>query len=301
MSDAASKIMDGFFKHQGYLNSLADLIRIEYPVYQSYNCRDTLSLVKFGKTHFSRIREKTDFDFSLALKNMRNAWYHEAAFNQDNRLSAEERMKFTAWKIIQFYYSVYCGLSAMMRCTNNAEQIGHKKMINLFTNDLLLKENTKNFFPQPFCFVLNSHGYIQPEFSSKIDWDYGLRIKCPQIEQCLKEVSNGHKTSIFHYFLELRNWVNYEDSYIFRRLYSDKAKPQMFNDMQLILMNFLSITELYLMKAYSPKKIIEMANTFINEFSRYMEPVGIPLSSRSVWQLNNRVQYYIESLERIDD
>ena len=139
---------------------------------------------------------------------------------------------------------------------------------------------------------MNQNGIIQPSFSLKINWEHGLKYKCPTVETCLKNVFNGSTVSLFHYFLQLRNWVNYEDSYIFRRLYSQSAKPIMFSNMQVILTTFLTLSEIYLMKIMSYDEITSEAQTYIKEFRIYMEP-EVDTGDKSVTKsLQDRIKYY---------
>lgn len=170
--------------------------------------------------------------------------------------------------------------------------MGHEKMINYFTINILRRKALRDFFPQPFCFVMGQNGIIQPSFSSKIDWKHGLKIKCPTLELCLKNIFNGSTVSLFHYFLQLRNWVNYEDSYIFRRLYSKSAKPIMFSNMEVILTTFLTISELYLMKVLDYDEIISEAQTYITEFGKYMEPEVDTWDKCVTKSLQDRIRYY---------
>ena len=287
MSDAASIILKELLNHCNYFNAIADLIRFKYPKHDGFNCYNILLVLDNNKQYFRRI--KLDQNFSKAIKNLRNAWYHESAFIQDNS-DKSTKMKFTAWKIIQFYYGIYCAISSMVRC-ENVEEMGHDKMINYFTNNILRRKNLRDFFPPPFCFVLNQNLQIKPKFEEKIDWPYGLEWKCPPIETCLKEVFQGGSTSLFHYFHQLRNWVNYEDTYIFRRFYAVSYKPEMYSNMSLILSTVISIAEVFLMNAIDFETINKEAWLYIEDFQKHMES-NIQDSESVTLNLRNRFNYY---------
>jgi len=131
MSDAASKILDDLFTHCNYLDSVADLIRFTYPYHSDY--QNILFQVGRKKKYFENMDKS--HDYSQVLRNIRNAWYHEAEFIENNE-SYSDKMKFTAWKVIQFYYGIYCALSAIVRC-EELKPMGHETMINYFTSNIL--------------------------------------------------------------------------------------------------------------------------------------------------------------------
>lgn len=294
MSDAASKIMKKLFEHAEYLDSIADLITFTYQKDSDLDCFNILLIVGKSEEYFTKIKTNQEYDFNSAIRNLRNAWYHEVAFIQDNS-SRQEKMKFTVWKIIQFYYGIYCALSSIVRC-EIIEEMGHIKMINYFTNNMLNRRELSGFFPQPFCFIMAPDGKIKPEFAKKISWTHGLQIKCPSVEKCLTQISDGKTVSIFHYFLDLRNWVNYEDSYIFRRFYSTSVKPNMYFNMLTILSTFVSIAEIFLMYTLNYQTIHDEAELFINDFDQFMEPTTPP-EERVTSVIKTRFSYYENNKE----
>jgi len=287
MSDAGKKILSELLKQCVYLNSFADIIRTNYGLDELHGCYNYLAVLNPKKDFFQTLDK--GHDYSLALQNLRNAWYHESAFIQDNSTSSE-KMKFTAWKIIQFYYGIYCALSAIVRCKTNSK-MGHEKMINYFTTNILTNISLRTFFPVPFCFTLDQNGNVKPPFTDRIDWEYGLKFKCPEIERCLREIFNGKQKSAFHYFYKLRQWVNYEDTYIFRRFYAISYKPSMYRDMNIILSAFISIAEVFLMNTIGYDTIASEAWQYIEEFPKYMEENATELASVTM-TLRRRFGYY---------
>ena len=251
MSDASEKIMSDFLKHANYINSIADLIRFKYKYDEDRTFRIILPYVEKNEAFFRNIRSPSVGNKELALLNLRNAWYNEASFREPSGYGDIKYTKFLPWKTVMFYYSILTSLSAMVRCNYSDESFsGHNKMINVFTKQLLSRKGLSNsLFVSPFCFTLHPRGKITPSFDKVITWDHGLKIKCPIVEDCLREVSRGGRTSIFHYFLYLRNWVNYEDSYIFRRLYGKSIRPGFYWDLECILSAFISLSEIFMMCA----------------------------------------------------
>jgi hypothetical protein len=287
MSEAASIIMKELLKQCIYLDSIADLIRWTYPYHTGFQCYNVLMKIGNSKIYFNRLNQ--DHNFSHAIRNLRNAWYHESAFIQDNS-ARSNKMKFTAWKVIQFYYGIYCAISSMVRC-ENVEEMGHEKMINYFTSNILRRKELQEFFPSPFCFVLSQNQQIKPKFEEKIDWSHGLKVKSPSVEGCLKEVYQRGTVSIFHYFHHLRNWVNYEDTYIFRRFYATSIKPIMYSNMSLILSTLIAIAEVFLMNATDYEMINKEAWLYIEDFQKHMES-NIQDSESVTLTLRNRFNYY---------
>ena len=299
MSDAATKILSEFIDHCNYINAISDLIFYCYTGSIYEKPREILRIVEKDLSYFNKIKRLNIGSKNKAITNLRNAWYHELAFLEpigDERENRINRMKFSPWKIIQFYYSIYSGISAMTRCINNQEKIGHKKMINIFTHNLLTrKELSKKFFVSPFCFVLNRKRVLSPAPSDVIKWSYGITDKCPILENCLLKILKKGKVSIFHYFWELRNWVNYQDSYIFRRLYGKSLKWNLDHDMHVILNTFLTLTELYMIMVFGYDKIKEDKDIFVNDFNKYFES-NIENDQRLTSYINKRFEIHEDFL-----
>jgi hypothetical protein len=293
MSDASGKIMSDFHKHSNYVNSIADLIRFKYKYDDDRTFRKILPFVEKNEVFFRKIQSTSVGDKKLALRNLRNAWYNEASFHEPTGYGKIKYTKFLPWKTVMFYYSIFTSLSAMVRCVYSDESFsGHNIMINVFTKQILSRKGLSiNLYVPPFCFTLHPRGKITPSFDKVITWEHGLRIKCPIIEACLREVSRGGSTSIFHYFYNLRNWVNYEDSYIFRRLYGPSIRPGFYWDLSCILSAFMSLTEIFMIWVFGFDDIEKEKDMFINEFNQFFEN-DVDDELRVTRPLNNRFSYY---------
>jgi hypothetical protein len=93
--------------------------------------------------------------------------------------------------------------------------------------------------------------------------------------------------------------VNYEDTYIFRRFYALSAKPTMYRNMNVILSNFISIAEVFLMYSIDYTKISKEASQYITEFRQYME-TDTTLETSVTSILRNRFSYYENAKEWFD-
>jgi hypothetical protein len=287
--------MSEFYKHATFINSIADLIRNEYTQREYEGIYDLIPHLTRDENYFRKIQVSKNGDKDRAIINLRNACYNELAFLD---LSfGETQYKFIPWKTIQFYYSIFMGISAISRCTNNGPNIsGHERMLNYFTDQLLRKnELSSNIFVEPFCFILNPDNTIEPSFESRITWSHGLKNKCPSIAQCLSETRTKPKRiSLFHYFSHLRTWINYEDSYIFQRLYGEQLRPGFYWDMYCILSSFLSITEFYMIGVFGFDKILKEQKLLVSEYNQYFEP-EIKYSLKTTRYIQNRFIYYNEN------
>jgi hypothetical protein len=202
------------------------------------------------------LKESGQADESRSIRAMRNAWYHECAFffTENN----EEWLKFPPWRIIQFYYSVYCMLSAMVRCVDNTPRLAHQTMINKFTEGFVMDDRLSQvLFFAPFCFYVDNEGNVCPEPAYRISRTYALENDFPTLCQCLKNVPNrsNKPISVFHYFKLLREWTNYEDSYIFINLYGPSVRDKLKHCLQHILPAFLTIGENFLVAFWGADKI----------------------------------------------
>lgn len=174
------------------------------------------------------LRETTESAWPRSLKDMRNAWYHECAFWHP-RDRDDEWLQFAPWKIIQFYYSIYCMLSAMVRCIDASLRIRHSKMLDKFTAELIMHPIlNQKLFVTPFCFYMDK-GILQPKPEARIHRPYALEHDFPHLKQCLDDIPNrsAKPVSLFHYFKYLREWANYEDSYIFMNLYGPTVREKL--------------------------------------------------------------------------
>lgn len=187
----------------------------------------------------SSFRNINRSDQEKSLKNLRNAWYHECSFmfQYDNQ---DEWLKFASWRIIQFYYSIYCMISAMIRCVDNNPEISHVKMLNRFTTEFVMNSKLNSeLFATPFCFYIKS-GNILPLPQNRITRQYSLKNDLPNLINCLTSACrNSQKPiSIFHYFKCLREWATYENSYLLMSLYGPTIRSDLSRYLQCILWNF---------------------------------------------------------------
>ena len=151
-------------------------------------------------------------------------------------------MKFAIWKIIQFYYTIYTGLSSLGRLVDK-NRWGHNRAIDTFVDKMLLAPELNNsFFIPPFCFVLDD-GEIKPKYEDAIIWKYGLSFHCPRIENSLKMCKRQRPISVFHFFQKLREWASYQEPYIFINLFGKGPKSELERYMNDISFSFEYLVE----------------------------------------------------------
>jgi hypothetical protein len=296
MSDAPRKILNEFSKHRHRINDISDLLRNNYKRCDESEHLNILPHLEKDMSFIRRI-QNVPGDKEKSLINLRNAWYNELAFL--DKSFGEVQYKFIPWKTIQFYYTIFMSLSSISRCfSSNPNISGHDRMINYFNNQILIRPTlSKKLFVPPFCFVLTKEKEITPPFESVISWKYGLSYKCPSIQECLESCyKENRNTSLFNYFLQLRNWVNYEDSYIFRRLYGESWRPGFYWDMYKIMSSFLMVTESFLSWIYGYEEISKEKDMLVTEYNRYFEP-GIEQELRTTNNIEKRFLYYEENKE----
>ncbi len=130
-------------------------------------------MVKYLESQGEFKEQKTDTGYeSSYFKNLRNSWYHEVTlFNDSN-----SRIKFAAWKIIQCYYTIFSGISALVRCFRGKEFIGHNSTLNIYAREFLISKKRKKFFLPPINFHLNQQGkFNQENYEKIISW--GIRVR----------------------------------------------------------------------------------------------------------------------------
>ena len=224
------------------------------------------------------LRKETARGRAQSIKDMRNAWYHECAFWHPQDIDVEW-LKFAPWKIIQFYYSIYCMLSAMVRCIDDSPRIRHGRMLDKFTKELIMHPVLNNrLFVAPFCFYM-SEGVLHPEPEGRIHRRYALEHDFPHLKHCFDNIPNSSAKpiSLVHYFKYLREWANYEDSYIFMNLYGPAVREKLRGCLQIILPAFLSIGENFLVAFWGSNviqaefKAFTSTMTMVNRF----EPLAL--------------------------
>jgi hypothetical protein len=273
-------------RHESYLKSIADLLA------QTTSTPSLLveSFLQAESTtaYFSELKKNAKCDEERSLRNLRNAWYHEAAFYYP--AEEQERMKFAPWKVVQFYYATYAMLSAMVRCINNEHSIRQVHAIDTFTDHFLKAPLIgSNFFPFPLCCYYFGNK-VWPAPSSVCRWKYGLKNKVPGVEKCLASTAgkSARAVSLFHYFKDLREWANYEDSYIFLNLYGPSVRMNLNFSLEKILEAFSSCGEVFLIGYYGWPKIKE-------EFDRFADPMVHALKIEPD-VLKSRFEQYSKSL-----
>ena len=245
--------------HEKYLDSISTLLRA---------CSDNeplgpgqflLARTNELKAVCTQLRSRNTFDEKRALTNLRNSWYHECAFNYPDDMY--ERLKFAPWRLIQFFYVIYTGLSAIVRCFDNRPRLKQNAALNAFTDEMIIKPPTR-LLPVPLCFYLQG-GVINPAPRTLISWSYGLSCHVPNIERCLLSVpKQSTPVSLFHYFKSLREWANYEDSHIFINLYGPRVIEMLDASLKTIVSTFCTVIELFLICFYGWDKVNDQFNQF---------------------------------------
>jgi hypothetical protein len=204
-------------------------------------------------------------DEAKSLRALRNSWYHECAFFSS--IDNEDWLKFPPWRIIPFYYSIFCMISAMLRCVNDSRQLSHQTTINKFTEILILNnELNQQLFSPPYCFY-SVNGRVLPNPQSRISREYALNRDYPNLCDCLTSISTtpNKPVSVFHYFKVLREWCTYEDSHIFMNLYGESVKAKLKMCLQHILPTCLGIGENFLVSMWGTETIKHELDLFIGK------------------------------------
>ena len=255
--------------HEKYLDSIATLLGV-------CNGHTSLETGQFMLRHVTSLRNmcsqmKTlnSFDESRALRNLRNSWYHESALNYPQDLDG--RLKFAPWKIIQFFYTIYSALSAIVRCFDNRSRLSQQIALNEFTNKVIINPPIR-FVPVPLCFYLLDRA-ISPPPPSVVSWPYGLSYHMPSVQRCLESVDpvSTRPLSLFHYFKSLREWANYEDSYIFINLFGPVVISMLDSSLRRIVQGFLPVAEVFLISFYGWEKVHDQFQQFSYRIDRHLK------------------------------
>lgn len=264
--------------HEKYLDSTATLLWV---------CNDhaTLANGRFMLSHAVSIRAMCTqmealnrFDEARALRNLRNSWYHECALNYP--LTLDDRMRFAPWKIIQFFYTIYSALSSVVRCFDNRPILRQHTALDEFTSEVIVNPPNR-FVPAPLCFYLQG-GVIAPLPRSVVSWPYGLSCHVPNVQRCLESVAttSTRPVSLFHYFKFLREWANYEDSYIFINLFGPRVISMLASSLKTLVSGFLPIAEVFLICFYGWDKIHPEFLTFSNRVMHHLKTEPTSLTAR---------------------
>ena len=179
--------------------------------------------------------------------NLQNAWFNECALRYpsgDDRLL--DRMRFAPWKITQFYYVIYSGLSGMVRLVNSKRPLPHVTTLNFFVSAIVSDEKLRTkFFPIPLGLTLSGTTLLP-------DTDH-VKLPSPEehyrskIQECLERTRNGLSMSgqigLVHYFRWLREWANYYSSYIFANFYGPIIREKVDRSLTVIANSFMLVAE----------------------------------------------------------
>lgn len=264
--------------HERYLKSIADVAAHLYPKKGGNSKRVCLAMVgnMLSAGNFTESMADKEFE-SPHFRNLRNSWYHEVALNNPHD-NLDERLKFAPWKIIQCYYSVFSGISSLIRCFHRFRRLSHDSVLNIFGNEFLRNRKRKIFFLPPFNFHLNQQGRFDTAFEKAVGWKYATEYHIPNIKECLKSVhEKGHVTTILHYFKKLRDWVQYEDSYLFFRLYGERVKEYLDFSLSKITFGYLAQIEFFLINLFRWTTVKLQFDTFRRELEQNLkiEPMNL--------------------------
>jgi len=249
--------------HEKYLKSIADVTAYLYGD-GSWKEKCNNMLLKLVSASNLGERKKDVNHETIHFKNLRNCWYHECALNYPlERL--DERLRFAAWKIIQCYYAVFSSIASLVRCFH-VDRKSHDAILNIYAREFLCHRRRKNFFLPPVNFYLNQQGRFSEEFSKMVNWDYADSYHIPNIKECLEAVRKERQmASIPHYLKTLREWVSYEDAYLFFRLYGELPKKYLDFSLKNIAFIHCTQTEFFLIQLFGWDAVKLQYDTFSNQ------------------------------------
>ena len=100
---------DGFLeKHYLCIQAISNLIIREYDtIRRTYILTEMLYKQKFAKVKIEKLKP---FSFqNKCFRNLRNFWYNETSLK--HLTETQSGVMFPTWKIIQFYYLIFTGIS----------------------------------------------------------------------------------------------------------------------------------------------------------------------------------------------
>lgn len=264
--------------HEKYLDSIATLLVACNNHASLETGQFILRRVQSVETICSQMRVLNSFDEGRALRNLRNSWYHECALNYPQDL--DDRMKFAPWKIIQFFYTIYSALSAIVRCFDNRSRLRQQIALDEFTTEVIINPSP-GFIPVPLCFYLQG-GAITPSPPSVVSWPYGLSCHVPNVQRCLESLhpTSTHPVSLFHYFKSLREWANYEDSYIFINLFGPAVISMLDSSLRRIVQGLIPVAEVFLISFYGWGAVHDQFKQFSSRVEHVLKVTPSLLISR---------------------
>jgi hypothetical protein len=282
--------------HERYLKSIADIIGHLYMrKVDDWDeaCRQMLlRLISAGRTP----RRDDSEDETVHFRNLRNCWYHECALHYplDN---IDERLRFAAWKIVQSYYSVFSSIATLV-CLEHPKRKSHDAVLNSYVSDFVCSKKLNRFFLPPVNFYLNQQGVFSSNFSKLVSWDHADAYHIPNIKACLEfakselekeryERFSLVRIGIPHYLKTLRDWVTYQDAYLFFRLYGQTVKDNLDGCLKRIAFAHCVQTEFFMLKTFGWDALNLQFERFAGELKRNLK-IDSPT-------LANRFKVYSES------
>lgn len=284
--------------HARFLTAILNFVEYTYfPVgqYQPEDwkqaCRQMLSTL--SKTSTLSTRSDVGYE-TLHFRNLRNCWYHECSqyFPLNN---IDLRLRFAAWKIIQCYYAVFSAIASLV-CLEHPERKRHQDVVRIYLTDFVCNKNRRDHFLSPVNLHIDQTGVLSRKLTDSID-PYANLYCTPIIKECLEyakreieKVKGGkpvkERIGIPHYLRVLRDWTNYEDAYLFFRLYGPTVKEDL--DLSLKWITFLHCvqTEVFLAKTFGWDVIRLQFETFAEELE-----VNLGITSPA---LEDRFEVYLE-------
>lgn len=230
--------------HDYCLRSLSDILDYCFgKTVGAERCERMLDKLTEVSINYERINEPDDVE-TEHFRNLRNAWYHECAMS-----GSEEAM---AWKIIKAYYVVLCSISAMVRShVQNITEPSHKKMLRLYTDYFLCHNIRRKLLFHPTNIYLE-HDLVGTD-PKGLDDPYWIS-RYTRVKNGLEWAKNwpylgGLRVfGVPHYLLALREWVNYEDAYLFFMLYGRNPKERLVRSLSGITASYLTQAEFYMIQ-----------------------------------------------------
>lgn len=285
MSERAieSIFLEYLHSYHKWLKSIADILVREYLIGSFGESRERryvnglFSRVILEDNYISELKAHNKGNKIRAKRNLLNSWYNECTLRYpEKNIMDYESMKFASWKIIQFYYTIFTGLSSLNRDFYRGFWRNHNTAIDIFVENLLVIPSLNNkFFIPPFCFVLKDDK-VEPSFEKAISWPYGLSYHCPNLNECLIDTKNKRKKkdkiiSLFHFFKCLREWATYQSAYIFINLYGQGPKAELEMCLKDISFCFNYLVEKFQIKFYGFREINVLYQDFLRRMERHLK------------------------------
>jgi hypothetical protein len=186
----------------------------------------------------------------IAIRHLQNSWFNECALRYPYDGNFLERMRFAPWKIVQFYYVIYSGLSSMLRFIDSTAERTHIGSLNFFLSGIASDSRLcTRLFPIPIGFFLMEDKLLPDRYHVKIPvqpryyrGELGLILSDTRAALKMKADS---VVGMVHYFRWLREWFNYYAAYIFANLYGTTVKSNLDHDLAVISSSFMMATEMF--------------------------------------------------------